>query len=531
MLYNYKWLNPGESFPPAREAPRIQRYYQNAQLFDGDHFDNPTFRTHGDAKSDGISLYQKCAQRITRIVGNFEEIISFPVLLNYQRLMTVKMADLVCGEYPIISGATAPENEILKQIRDRSDFDSKLYSTVLDISRYGDAIWRLYKDIDGQYNFTCWTPAQWYPIVAQDGTNTIKAHCLCWRENLSEDADKPDWHLHVQIHSCNPKEFGFYIAEKYKLAANGQTILKKESSEKVLTGLKCCAVQHLKAYGTTSSIYGYDDYMPIDSILSEIMTRVGQISCILDKHANPNMTGPVSMLSVHPETGEYYLESGTFYAVSPGEEQPKYLTWDGQLSSSFKQLEFLINQLYILSEMGAALLGGQDGSSQAISGAAMRFKMVNPLAKARRISNSLTRPTRQLFSSLSTNMTYEPAESEAEETESVELPIAYSKISVLWADGLPDDPRENIENCKLATGATKMMPLEKAIMEFFGRSNDEAKQWIAMLHSETEASMQMTNPDDDTDPNHPGPQDGTGVNPSKKGSDTGLKNFHGTNNK
>ena len=37
-----------------------------------------------------------------------------------------------------------------------------------------------------------------------------------------------------------------------------------------------------------------------------------------------------------------------------------------------------------------------------------------------------------------------------------------------------------------------------------------------------------TNSDDD--PNKPGPQDGTGVNPMRKGSTTGLNDFHGLQN-
>ena len=150
--------------------------------------------------------------------------------------------------------------------------------------------------------------------------------------------------------------------------------------------------------------------------------------------------------------------------------------------------------------------------------------MVNPLAKARRISNALTRPVRILFSMLS---------KDADTEEKVELPIPYKKIAVFWADGLPDDPRENIENCKLATGETKMMPLEKGIMEFFGRSNAEARKWIDDLRAQAEANQDaagFTDPEDD-DPNKPGPQDGTGVNPQKKGSETGLNDFHGLNNR
>ena len=515
MLYNFEWLEPGSTFPPAREQERIKRYLQNAQLFDGDHFADATFRTHDPHCADGINLYLKCAERISQVVGNFEEVVSFPTLLNYQRLMSLKMADLVCGEYPSISGATSEENEILRDVRDVSDFDAKMYSTVLDISRYGDAIWRIYRDYDGRDNFTCWDPAQWYPVVRQDGTNSIIAHCLCWRENRSKDPDKPDWHFHVQIHSCIPKDFGFYEQREYKMDSSGKILKELEGTKKVATGLDRCAIFHLKAFSTTNSVYGYDDYMPLDSILAEIMARIGQISRILDKHADPNITGPVSMLQMDPKTGEYYLKMGKFFAVSPGEEHPEYMTWDGQLTSAFKELEFLVNQLYILSEMGAALLGGQDGSGQAISGTAMRFKMVNPLAKARRISNALTRPVRQLFSSLSAT-----AEGAGEA-------IPYRTISVLWADGLPDDPRENVENCKLATGATKMMPLEKGIMEFFGRSNEEAKQWMDMISKETQAEQSS----EEDDPNHAGPQDGTGVNPSKKGSITGLNDFHGTQNK
>ena len=140
--------------------------------------------------------------------------------------------------------------------------------------------------------------------------------------------------------------------------------------------------------------------------------------------------------------------------------------------------------------------------------------MVNPLAKARRISNSLSRPVQVLFSTLTGKVPQE-------------------HISVLWKDGLPDDPRENIENAKLASGATKMMPLEDAIMKYFKKSNEEAKNWIVKIREETAANAVLTNNQNqnDDDPNKPGPQDGTGVNPNKKGSETGFNSFSGLNNK
>lgn len=532
MLYNLDWLEPGKAFPPAVEVPRIVRYKQNARLFDGDHFADPKFRSRNplEVAEEPVNLYMNCAERISKVVGNFNDIISFPVLLNYQRLMTLKTADLVCGECPVISGVTFQENNAIKDVRDVTEFDAKLYATVIDISRYGDAIWRIFKDEDGRMNFTCWDPCEWYPIVMQDGTRRIKQHCICWVENISEDEMNPIYKLHVQIHGCDKVSVGYYEHRVYSMDNGGHQITKLDSSEIVRTGLDICAVFNLRSFETSNSVYGYDDYMPIDSLLAEIMVRVGQISCILDKHADPSITGPVSMLSINQQTGEYYLETGKFYAVSQGEEQPKYMTWDGQLSSAFKQLEFLINQLYILSEMGAALLGGGGNNGQAISGTAMRFKMANPLARVRRIANSLTVPVRKLFSSLSaTAEVVEECECEDSDPSELVLPIPYRRISVFWSDGLPDDPRENVEIAKLATGETRMEPLEVAIQEYFGRSSEEARKWIAMLKAEAEARMAFEQQSAD-DANHPGPQDGTGVNPTKKGSLTGLNDFHGLGN-
>lgn len=573
MLRNLAWLEPGQSFPPLKERKRIKRYLENEALFDGEHF-GEVLRTRETvyANEGSIAVYQKCAERISQVIGNFEDVISFPVLLNFQRLMSLKMADLVCGEFPTITGVTSKENEAIKDVRDTTDFDAKLFATTIDISRYGDALWRIYLNDEGRKVFTCWDPKEWYPVVSQDGTNTVQAHVLCWRVNLTESATgtPPEWQLHAQIHWAVGPDVGTYEYRVYDLGSEGHTIGKLLKSETIQTGLKTCAVFHLKAYTVTSTVYGYDDYMPVDSILAEIMTRIGQISVILDKHADPNITGPVTMLDINPATGEAYLKTGKFFGVSQGEVEPKYMTWDGQLTAAFQQLEFLVNQLYILSEMGAAILGGQDGGSVAISGTAMRFKMVNPLAKARRIANSMTRPVRMLFSELSSDAEVEedeslvtpnapanaggsvpgstgtpgagmsdgdsgaaPTAAGAVQEPPLKLPIPFKHISVFWSDGLPDDPRENVEICKLATGATKMMPLETGIMEYFGRTNEEAIQWLEKIRQETEASMllqQSMMPPEDDDPNHSGPQNGTGVNPSKKGSKTGLKQFHSQTN-
>ena len=488
MLHNLDWLAPREVFPPPAEKERLHRYRSNLKVFNNDQW--------------GLEQeYLPYLRRISTVITNFGDYFQFPVLFNYQRLMSVKMADLICGELPIITGDTEAQNKEITKIRDNSAFDTRLYSTVIDMSRYGDAIWRVYKSSHNYNTFVCWDPSHWFPIVSQDGTLTILQHVLCW---IVEKGTKeyPKQELHVQVHDKGSYEF-----RRYKMDHNVGTIGDLLEKKVIRTGLSDFAVFSLRSFATSDTVYGSDDYMIVDSILAELMVRVAQISTILDRHADPALTGPVSMLKQDEKTGRMYLETGKFYAVSQGEEQPKYLTWDGRLESAFKQIELLINQLYIISEMGAALLGEASSGTQAVSGTAFRFKMVNPLAKARRITNGLSLNVRQLFALMS-EIGYKK--------------ISRDDISIEWSDGLPDDPRENVELVKLITGAKHIMPLELAIVEHFRRTNEEAKKWLDMLSKQELAGE---------DPNKPGPQDGTGVNPQKHGSDTGLKSFQAPTNK
>lgn len=532
MLYNLEWLNEGQPFPPLEEVSRIERYAQNEQLFNNDHFSSAVYRHRTGINVNTLGVYDRCCKRIQQVIGNFSDVISFPVLLNYQRFISLKMADLVCGEHPTITGATTEENAKIQWIKDNTNFFEQLYALVVDLSRYGDAPVRLFRDTNGFFNFCIWDAGGWYPIVTQDGTYRITKHCLVWMENRNPgDFRIGDWYLHVQIHDVdNPGQYEYRV---YHNGSNKTKVGELVSTETVNTGLDTCAVFNVRSFAVSGTVYGYDDYVPLDALLAEIIVRVSQISVILDKHADPSMTGPLTMLKQDPKTGERYLERGKFYGVNPEDQLPQYLVWDGKLESAFTQLEFLINQLYIISEMGAALTGGLEGSSNVVSGNAMRFKMVNPLAKARRVSNALTLPIRRLFSVIGSGLP-DIDEKTGEPGKGNDTPLPFAHVSVQWKDGLPDDPREQIENCKLATGEQKMIPLETGLMLYFKKSEAEAIELAKKVREQAleaqEQQMQMNAKyAEPSATNKPGPQDGTGVNPTKKGGKT--SNFQSENNK
>lgn len=511
MLYDLDWLKPGKPFPPTEEVDRIVRYTQNKILFQGNHFDN----------SNGIDIYEHAINRIIATANWNQTPICYPILLNYQKLVSLKKADLVCGEEPEITGIESTYDDKLTALRQEVSFDSKLYATVIDLSRYGDAIWRLYKNDDNKSDFTIWDPQGWYPIVKQDGTFRISSHVLTWKFNQGT-SKLPDWRLGVQIH---PIEGGHYIQRYYKLESNGGIISSQVGVDvDVPTGFTSCAVRHIASISTSGTVYGYDDYMPIDSLLTEIMVRIAQISSILDKHASPAMTGPTTMLTLDPITGERYLKKSSFFAVSPGEEQPKYLTWDGQLDSSFREVELLLKQLYVITEMGDSILGMSEGNGQAISGTAMRSKMAAPLITVRRLTNVLTNPVKQLLHDITTIGREE---------------IPMDQISIEWNDGLPTDPREDAELAKLLTGVDQLMPVEEAITEYLHRTVKEAQSWRKKILQDIEdfgaANGSSLEGSDNPNSNPAGDPKGSTknpkVNPREKGSEQGLSNFHGVNNK
>ena len=131
---------------------------------------------------------------------------------------------------------------------------------------------------------------------------------------------------------------------------------------------------------TSDSCFGEDDYSKIDGLLQELEARISQISKILDAHSNPNMYGSDDCLQIDPLTGENYFPGGTFIPVPLGGVTPQYLTWDGKLDSAWAEIEFLLQQLYILSETSAALFGKVD-SGAINSGSALKDYLLHHTRK------------------------------------------------------------------------------------------------------------------------------------------------------
>ncbi len=463
MLTSLDWLKIGGQFPPKDydTSERMRRYAKNKAIFEGKHAD----------------VFEEQFKRIERVIGNFGEIISYPVVLNYQKLISLKIGDLLFGEFPHISAGEedSVEHETLESIVETSDLVNTLFESAIDVSRYGDGILYVYND-DGIGKIDVSQPSLWFPIVGNDNIKKVVNHVLAWSYEIDDKH-----YLKAQIHYKGYYEEQVYLVEK----SMGSCYYIKQllSSNIIKTGLDDFAVIHVPNVMTSDRVTGIDDYHDIESIISELLVRVGQISRVLDKHAAPSVSGPSTALEKDPTSGEWKLKMGNYFPRDSSDEPTvEYITWNAGLESSFKQIENLINSLYVISEMGAILLGEVDKMGNAASGTALRLKMMSPLAKVRRVAKRFT-PAIKKAINLCSQLGGEGV-----------VNLKDTKISITWMDGIPNDDKEIADIISVRTGGKPSMSTKRALMQYDEMSSDDADAEIELINEE-EA---MNNPVIDT---------------------------------
>lgn len=473
MISSLDFLAPGKCWPPADKdtRERFKMIDRNKELFHGEH-----------GKDGGI--FDEDLKRLRRIVGNFDEVVSYITLLNYHKLISIKTADLVFGEKPLIT--SEGNKETIEQIEENTLMFNKFYENTIDISRYGNGIFYLYEDEKNYGNFDVSQPRYWIPIVDPNNYKKIVNHVIAY---VTCDDDNNEY-LHAQIHYK-----GYFERKVFKIQSDNpetimtslrsDTMIRKEEGhkqigmlieeERVETGLSDFAIQVTTNTVTSDSLTGLNDYDDINSLICALMVRVGQIEKILDKHSSPSVNAPSSAAQQDPETGEWSLKMGNVFFRDSNDDPPtEYITWDAQLEANFKQIELLLNQLYVISEMGATLLGGEDKGGSNTSGRALKFKMISPLAKAKRITmllDPVIKNVIKLVSSLGGENIKD---------------LTDAKINIKWQDGLPNDKLEEAEIIEKRKNSGTIST-KTVLMEYDQMGEDKAEEELENINAEQTA--------------------------------------------
>ena len=394
MLTDLNWLAPGKSFPPTSEKTRIDEYQKNDRLF----------------MTELPAEWEESFRRISARLGKKPSGID--TVFNYQQLISKKTADFVCGEPPSIE--TEQDTDKITKKLEQQGFFTELYELFIDVSRFGNAIVK-YR---GKGTSTV-SPMFWYPVVDPTDLKQINQHVIAYP--TTPDINGKMTRLYAEIH-----DRGSFTERLYAL--DGSTIGALLEEKQHRTGLDDFAIEVLTNVTCSTSIFGLSDYTIINSIVEKLIWRFSCIDNVLDKHAEPSMSGPQSAMTYDEKRGIWYLDLGKYFARADSNSPDlHYVTWDGNLESSFKEVEMLLNQLYILSEMGQAFADAGGGDS---SGTALKLRLVSPRIKAARLAKLNDSRVKNIICTI---------------CKLNNIPLDYDSLALHWNDGLPQDDAEQAQ--------------------------------------------------------------------------------------
>ncbi|MEK4349649.1 portal protein [Paenibacillus sp. FSL R5-0475] len=294
---------------------------------------------------------------------------------------------------------------------------------------------------------------------------------------------------------------GYIVYERYELTEAGvnsewgvpistyligEQVTTGREVDVVETGTPELLVRHIPYKSVDDRWEGINGVEKLESVLSAINERLAQIDYILWKHSDPWMYGPEDIGDDGEGTTDTLRSGGRYIPVAKEDATPGYMTWEGQLTSAFTELDILLGLVYQMSETPQWLFGttlasdkGGTGTSHTDSGA-IKARFMPILAKVSRIRAHVDRALRD---AIWTAMQLENfANRDIEAWEPYE-PV-YPRI--VWRDGLPIDEKEAAEVASIRTGGKPTQSVHDAVKTLDGVDDAMASEIITRIDADEE---------------------------------------------
>ncbi|WP_430483166.1 phage portal protein [Rossellomorea marisflavi] len=475
------FIETGGYFPPEGHKDRIQRYRKNKQLFLGNHYS--VFNSYKLPSDKRLAVF---------------------IASNLAGTIAKKSADFLFGETPIFSAGKddqSEEQKALERIVEENELNITNYESALSNAYRGDSFYKvrygqrfggkLSESVDPYRVFVEAQKAEYvFPeTLPGDDTSVFAYHIAV--PSVIEGTGDQEWVLNVETHY--PGEIRY---SKYRLSPFGHShyenavvewkvekelpITDKETV--VETGVPFPLVVHIPNYSTDDCWQGIDDLSENETIFAEIDNRLSRIAEILDKHSDPAMVVPQGSLG-EDENGDPIFHAGRdkiFEAADKSDVLPQYITWNGQLDAAFKELELLMEQLFIVSELPPVALGKTDSGTSGSSALAIKYRMNTLLAKINRKRQYYDKGLKRVLF-IAQLLEHEKADTK--------LPYEVTMPIIKFKDGLPEDDMEKAQISQIKTGGKPIQSQLSAIMETQGLSEEQAKLELERIKAEEQADQ------------------------------------------
>lgn len=350
------------------------------------------------------------------------------VIANLGALISKVSADFLFGEPIIFKTDDDKKLAELEDLRTDTLLDELLWELSLEGSYLGDAFLKARFD-DSETIIEPSDPRNTRIVVEDGNPRRIKAFVIEWEIELSGQK-----YLRRET-----REKGRILNEIFRL--KGEEVVGQEDigimgtdapAPEVLTGVDGFLMVHIPNFRPSSlAVYGRSDFHDLETLFGAVNNRITRDRHILDKHSSPKLAVPPGVLDKEGKVRRSSFEMFEVAAHQSGMMKPEYLTWDGNLESSEKNLDRLLKFVMLISETAPDVFGLNEAGPE--SGRALRLRLIRTVAKIRRKKRYYNRGLQTLL--------YEVGQYRKANN----IGTDFDDVTIEFQDGLPTDYREEAE--------------------------------------------------------------------------------------
>lgn len=460
-------------FPYKEDIQRLQDYDYNEKLFLGKHFEAFRVRINSEIW--------------TREYGKMRYIVA-----NFAGLVSKIVADLLFIEPPKLV-AMDGDQDFIDALQSENQMRVQNYESGIQNSYLGDQLYKLRvgkrheNDEDSTVIIEQVTPRIYFPRIDPNNVKgTPLSQELAWVVTIGTLQ-----YLRKEIHTPGKIRNELWLVEgnmntgfEIKGAASIDLLGIPGLQEEEDTGIKRSLLIHIPNWRPGNRHFGLSDYQDLESIFFAINNRITKVDNILDKHSDPILALPEGILD---ENGKIKRSKLGLIERPEGADKntdPQYITWDANLDAAFKQIDKLVEFLYMMSETSPDVLGMGQGQEQ--SGRALKLKLLRTLAKTQR---------KQLYYHEGLQEVMYVAQLLAKEHS---LTVGDKKLEkdpvrpeIVWADGLPKDMTEAVAN-EVAAVDAGLTSKSDAIQRLYDVEEATAEEILKEIKDESKLDIPIT---------------------------------------
>lgn len=357
----------------------------------------------------------------------------------------------------------------LQKVWDKIDEDNNFLAVLkevfVDVSRFGNGLFKVAMG-DFRAEIVSVSPSTWFPVFKKGCLNNVCGHVLVNTLSDFVNGRKITMKL-IEKHRRGSVESELWLYKNgdFQEKLDIENELEIPEFDDFSDIWNDFLIFPVKNTSESDEYFGQSDYVRFKSVVEELMLTISQNSKILNRHANPKMTGSNENLEFNPVTGKTDFPNKDFIPVGRDGIKAEYITADLQENAVNQHVETLMKFFHILTKTPPQAYG-MDISNN-ISGETLRKVFMTSLTKIDDIKQvSFNNAIKNLVKcAMALNHT----------------PV--SEVKVDWGNPLPEDKSEMIDNSVKRINSGTLSKLS-AICELDNISVNDAEAELIKVENE-----------------------------------------------